>query len=304
MSGIKVSTEYLKYCENHFSRTTFTDKRNALKELLAVTGNARANEVDPNTILHEVLLSQKTPNLYNKRRKDLHAFFEYCKDFHGLQYNPVDPIKRRPVERKPQPVPTEEEFLKLLMAADRHDRNLLVACATTGGRRSEIFRWTWTDDINFKERKVRLGNRKNRAREMRYRWIDMNAELYDSLMDQYKTRLPQSDYVFQNRDRRHPKYGDRFTTRRRFMPGLRKRAGVNKPVGFHALRRFFASMLADNREKLPTIQKLLGHANVSTTDRYIQRLGDDTRAAVQKISFNKKAHRGSTQKEKEAIQNE
>lgn len=221
-SLLKASTEYLKYCEKHFSRTTFTDKRNALKELMAVTGNVRINEVEPNTILHEVLLPQKTPNLHNKRRKDLHAFFEYCKDFHGLQYNPIAPIKKQPIERKPQPVPTEKEFLKLLMAAGRHDKNLLIACASTGGRRSGIFRWTWMEDINFKERKVRLGNRKNKAREMRYRWVDMNAELYDALMDQYKTRLPQSDYVFQNRDPRHPRYGDRFTTRRRFTAGCSK----------------------------------------------------------------------------------
>ncbi|UCF82164.1 MAG: tyrosine-type recombinase/integrase [Desulfobacteraceae bacterium] len=78
------------------------------------------------------------------------------------------------------------------------------------------------------------------------------------------------------------------------MKGLCKKAGIDKPIRFRALRRFFASLLADNREKLPTIQKLLGHAAVSTTDRYIERIKDETRAAVQKISFEKKAHREST----------
>ncbi len=298
VSLLEVATKYLKYCEIQYSRSTFTDKRKALKELMTVTGNIGIEQVGADVILHKVLLCQPTPNLHNKRRKDLHAFFEYCKNFHGLKVNPVTPINKLPIDRKPQPVPTEEEFLKLLMAADRHDKNLLITCASTGGRKSEVLRLTWTDDVNFKEKKVRLGNRKNRVREMRYRWIDMNEEVYETLMDQYKTRLPHSDYVFQNIDPRSSRYGDRYTARRRFMAGLRKRAGIEKRIGFHALRRFFGSLLADNREKLPTIQKLLGHANVSTTDRYIYRLKDDTKQAVEKIKFEKKAHEGSTQNKK------
>jgi integrase len=296
-SLLEVGTEYLDYCKKHYNRTTFTDKRLAVKELIEAAGDIDISCVDSNLIMRKILMPQKTPYLHNKRRKDLHAFFEHCKVFYALAINPVSPIKKLPVERKKQPVPTEEEFLKLLMAADRHDRNLLIACATTGGRRSEIFRLTWTDDINFRERKIRLGNRKNRARELRYRWLDMNEELYDALIDQYKTRLPHSDYVFQNRDARSRYYGQGYTYRRQFMEKLCRKAGIEKRVGFHALRRFFASLLADHRESLPTIQKLLGHANVSTTDRYVLRLKDDTKAALDKINFGKKAHEGSTQSE-------
>ena len=296
----EAAAKYLLYCEKHFTRTTFTDKKKALAELGAVVGNVPIDKIDSNKVLHEVLLSQKTNALHNKRRKDLHAFFEHCRKFLGLKLNPISYIERLPIERKPQIVPTEKEFLRLMMAADRHDRNLLIAFATTGGRRSEVLRWTWTDDINFGERKVRFGNRKNRAREMRYRWVDMNDELYDALQDQWKARLTHSDYVFQNRMvwkdkegniiRRHPGYGGRYTTRRRFMSGLCKKANINKQIRFHSLRRFFASLLAENHESLPTIQKLLGHAAFSTTDRYIHRLKNDTRSAVQKIDFNEKAH--------------
>ena len=295
-SLLEAATDYLNYCEANFSRTTFQNKRKALKELMAVTGNVQIGAVEPRDILNHIIMAQKTPNLANERRKHLSAFFEYCRRFQGLSTNPMAYIDRLPADRKPQSVPTEEEFLKLLMVAGRHDRNLLIAFATTGGRRSEILRWTW-EDVNFQERTIRMGNRKNKRRELRYRTMEMNDELHQALMDQWNTKLPESDYVFQNRAcwvdrsgqirRKHPNWGGRYTARRRFMRGLCKRAGIDKRIGFHALRRFFASMLADNREKLPTIQKLLGHASVSTTDRYVMRIKDDTRSALNKITFDR-----------------
>jgi integrase len=120
---------------------------------------------------------------------------------------------------------------------------------------------------------------------MKYRWIHMNGMLFDSLQDQWKTRLPQSDYVFQNRDSRHPRYGDRYIARRRFMKGLCKRAGV-KTFGFHALRRFFGSLLADKyKESIPVIQKLLGHASPNTTEKYIYNISQDAKRAVDQIKF-------------------
>lgn len=69
------------------------------------------------------------------------------------------------------------------------------------------------------------------------------------------------------------------------MKGLCKRAGV-KPFGFHALRRFFGSLLADKyKESIPVIQKLLGHASPNTTERYIYNISKDSQKAVEKIRF-------------------
>lgn len=294
-SLLSVATQYLDLCERTYCRTTYLNKRKALKELMAVTGNIALNEIDPGVILNSVIMAQPTPQLANERRKHLHAFFDHARRFSGLRINPVAEIPKMAVDRKPQPVPTEEEFLKLLMATDRHDRTLLLTCASTGGRRSEILRMTWTEDVNFKDRTIRLCNRKNRKRELRCRTVPMSEDLYKAMHDAYAIRLPDSDFVFQNRAvwksrdgriiRKHPGYGGRYTARRRFMAGLCKRAGIKKRIGFHALRRLFASLLADNREKLTTIQALLGHAAVSTTDRYVSRLQDDTRSAVNKLTL-------------------
>jgi hypothetical protein len=48
----------------------------------------------------------------------------------------------------------------------------------------------------------------------------------------------------------------------------RRRRGLDKPLGAHALRRSFAARLLDSGVDIRIIQALSGHANLSTTARY------------------------------------
>lgn len=106
---------------------------------------------------------------------------------------------------------------------------------------------------------------------MSYEWLPMSDDLHNELWSWWKDRpIKDIPFVFVSTSNRH--YGQPFTTRRQFMKGLCKRAEV-KEFGFHALRRYVASALADEHKvSAKTIQRILRHKSVTTTERYIQNI--------------------------------
>lgn len=59
---------------------------------------------------------------------------------------------------------------------------------------------------------------------------------------------------------------------RAMLPRLARKAGIAKRIHAHGLRHSFAFELANERTPLHLVQQALGHASLSTTDRYIRHL--------------------------------
>jgi integrase/recombinase XerD len=173
-------------------------------------------------------------------------------------------------ERIPQVLSPEsvEKLLAAPVAADRfylRDRALLETLYATGSRASEVIGLKLTDlylDSNFckclgkgrKQRVVPLGRPAVEA--LRAYLADQRPELVRA--------VPEAPWVFGSR-------GGRVLTREMLWILVKKyvrRAGLNAKVSPHTLRHSFATHLLAGGADLRTVQELLGHANIRTTQHY------------------------------------
>lgn len=285
---LSLTVDYLDYCggfdENkkysgRFPVRTYNEKRGACDRVLSSFGkDILVRSITPIMISKHLSDRGKavSANASNKDRKNLRAMFVWGNDMHLTKYNPVVGTKALPHDRQPQYVPPEADVLKVVMACNRDQWIFLDTYLQTGARKSEIFRLAW-EDIDFQNHKIRLGTRKTKNGGLEYHTIDMSQELEGNLRWWWKNRpIKDSPLVFLDTDKNSPHYGQPFTTRRRFLKGLCKRAGV-KEMGFHALRRYVASVLAAKGVPAKVIQGILGHHSITTTEKYIYNIVSDTR---------------------------
>jgi integrase len=278
-------TKYLKHAEKYQPKV-FAEKKNVNKRIIAHFGpDMIVADITPE-MAEEYLRIQKeyrSANASNKDRKNLCAMFNKGIKTFGIQNNPFADTEKFAHDRKPQYTPPAEDVLALIMAATRKERVFLDCYLQTGARRSEIFRLLWSD-VNFDRQTIRLGSRKTRDGSMVWRTLTMSQELKASLKWWWENRtFRRSPFVFVD-DQKGPHYGKPYKERRRFMRGLCKRAGIQE-FGFHALRRFVASMLDDSgKVGLKSIQKVLGHAKPSTTDLYLSQIRSDGKETMELLS--------------------
>ena len=90
------------------------------------------------------------------------------------------------------------------------------------------------------------------------------ARLLQDLRAYWKTAPPQV-WLFANRQGTRP---IDITVAQKIYTMAKLRAGIHKQGGIHALRHAFATHLLEAGTDLHTVQRLLGHRQISTTMRY------------------------------------
>jgi len=281
----ELCNKYLDYAER-FHKRTYSYKRLVCRQIISAWGaDTPTEEITPGMVLSylDEQAKKRTPCASNLDLKELCVLWCWGREFCGLTTNPLARIKTRPYDRQVQHTPTQNDILKLLAAATRQEQVFLESFLQTGARKSEIFRWVWTEDINFDRREIRLGTRKTRDGSLQYDWLPISDSLHDLLFWWWKNRpVKESPYVFcrtAERDRGQP-----FTTRRKLLINLCNKAGVRQ-FQYHALRRFVASYLADTHKiSAKRIQEVLRHRYVSTTEVYVRKITTGLRETMNLLS--------------------
>ncbi|HPC04419.1 MAG TPA: site-specific integrase [Syntrophales bacterium] len=280
MRFIEFANQYLDMCKLKFTEKTYFEKRAVLRSFIRfLGGDPLFTQVTKKSIsdylIHQVEIRSK--NAANKDRKNLMALFNWGRKVADLS-NPVV-VDKFPHSRSFQYTPSEADILKVLSCSSGEDRVLLTCFLCTGARKNEILKLRW-NDVNFEKEGIRLWTKKTRDGSMSGEWLPMNTDLKEALFWQWHRRDKTSDFVFVN-----PETGKPYTDRRRTLFGLCKKAGVRQ-FGFHAIRRYFADMLADKlKQSTKVVQRFLRHKNVRTTEIYLENINHDLKAVANQITL-------------------
>jgi len=263
--------KFIRYLdiEKNYSRHTILNYKLDLEHFKNFLGELSLEKVDY-LILRKYLAALKEKNLksrsVSRRLSALRSFFKFLIREGLLKNNPVASLSS-PKQDKPLPLfLTEEEVTKLIEAAQPkderglRDRAVMETLYSTGIRVSELVGLN-IEDIDFIGGVAKVMGKGKKER------IVPIGDIALSTIRAYLERRKKHQEVqalFLN------KSGRRITDRgvRNIIDKYIRMASIKQGVSPHTLRHSFATHLLDRGADLRSVQELLGHVNLSTTQIY------------------------------------
>jgi len=172
-------------------------------------------------------------------------------------------------QRAPQRVPvvlSAEEVTRLLAAVPTlRERAAMEIAYGAGLRLNEVLRLRITD-VDSKRMILRVEQGKGK----KDRNVMLSPKLLETLRDYWRQSRP-TVWLFPGHPKKQPMH---TTILQRAFKAAREAAHITKPVSFHTLRHSFATHLLESGVNVRTIQALLGHGTLSSTQRYMHVAGD------------------------------
>jgi tyrosine recombinase XerC len=272
-TGVKFLT-YLKV-EKNYSGHTLTSYTHDLREFFKFLGESvKIADIDV-LILRRYLALLKENSLSKKtvarRVAVLRTYFRFMIREGYLKKNPMSALRTPKLEKRLPMVLDENEISALLESPDddlsgRRDRAVLETLYSAGMRVSELAQLN-VDGIDFiggvcrvvgKGRKERLCPVGDKALKSIRRYLELR-ERWDKKGEKA---------LFLNHSQN--KIGSRLTVRSicRILEKYIERTCRKEGVSPHTLRHSFATHLLNRGADLRSVQELLGHENLSTTQIY------------------------------------
>lgn len=201
----------------------------------------------------------------------LRSFYKFLVKRNRLSSNPVMSV-RTPKQEKKLPHFLEYEEVKRLLETPptdnwlgARDRAILETLYSTGIRVSELVGLNM-DDVDFLGEVVHV---RGKGKKERIAPISSSALQVIQHYMEFRNKRAQSGN-FDSKVLFVNKHGRRLSTRsvRRKMDKYLKMAGLDPSISPHTLRHSFATHMLNNGADLRSVQELLGHQSLSTTQVY------------------------------------
>ena len=256
--------------DKNYSKNTIDAYRNDL-EMYNKFVNKTINNIDDNDI--KSYLKYLKDNKHNERSiarntSSLRSFYKFLIINKHVKTNPMENITSIKLSKKLPDILTIDEINKILdiKITDNYsvrNKAMLELIYAAGLRVSELINLK-TYDIDTLENIVRTMGKGNKERIIPIGEYATNA-LNSYLSIRYTFLKKEiNDYLFLNN------HGKKMT-RQGFFKIIKKLAqdnNIKKDISPHTLRHSFATHMINNGADLRTIQELLGHSDISTTQIY------------------------------------
>jgi len=211
-----------------------------------------------------LLRNRKKPKTINCHFGCIHAFYDYL--IEGERMALINPIRKNYKLRLPRPLPKhlrDEQVVDLFKEiSDTRDRAMFMLMLRCGLRVEEVARLT-ADAIEYRSRQLCVFNGKGSKDRVVYLSEDALSAL-QAYMQNRKWSKEKRVFLVQ----KGPLRGKPISVR-----GIQKRIEyyaqkTQIQVSCHQLRHTMATQLLNADADLVTIQDLLGHCKITTTQRY------------------------------------
>ncbi|MCG6659830.1 tyrosine-type recombinase/integrase [Halomonas campisalis] len=292
-----VETSYLPHAKS-YKRSWKTDHCLLNKHILPAIGELHVDEVKRQHIVDIVSRLAETlkPASVNRTLILMRYLFNCMLKWEvpGMTRNPTAGVPLLTENNKRERYLKEDEALRLFKALEAspnpHLLFIIAMLLLTGARKGEVLNARWSD-IDLDKRLWRIEF--NKSGQTRH--VPLSNGML-SLLDQLP-RVEDNDYLLPN-----PKTGQPYTTLFRAWDNARRKAGL-ADLRIHDLRHSFASYVINQGHSLYEVQKLLGHTQVKTTQRYAHLTHEslltaaDTAAAS--VPWDREAREGEDKGEKQ-----
>ena len=200
----------------------------------------------------------------------LRSFFKFCNRRGMTSNNPMITIRTPKQEKRLPKFMTEDQMTKLLgtprdgEVLGARDKAMLECMYSTGIRVSELVGLNM-DDVDFTGAVIRV-----RGKGKKERLAPVGNSALSAIRKYLSYRIPPAPgapvggAMFVN------KHGQRLSTRsvRRKLDKYLIEAGLDPDISPHTLRHSFATHMLNHGADLRSVQELLGHQSLSTTQIY------------------------------------
>jgi len=253
------------------------------KHLLSFFGDLSLLAITPKKINDYKVLRKnqgKKPATINKELAMLSkAFCLAAKEWEWIRDNPVSKIPKEKENNERDRWLSDDEEKRLLENSPRWLRDIIVFDLHTGLRQDELLSLTW-DRVDLFHKVIIIQESKNG----KPRTIPLNQIALDILMEKTKVRSLKGDFVF-------PSSAMTKMNRRNLVRAfdIAKEKAIIQNFHFHDVRHCFATRLAQRGVDIYRISKLLGHLNITMTQRYAHHCPESLRGGIEvleKVDYN------------------